>query len=91
LHRSGTAENDLDLLFARTDAQRVTMLLAALGYREARPAASDEHTGIRDFFRWDAGADRFIHVHAHFRLVVGHDRTKNIQLPVERPFLASCT
>ena len=32
--------------------------------------------GVTDFFGYDAVTNRFVHIHAHYQLVLGHDRTK---------------
>ena len=35
----------------------------------------------------DAPWGRFVHVHAHFSLVLGDDTTKNFRLPIEDAYL----
>jgi hypothetical protein len=89
IKRSASGENDLDLLVSRVDAQRFVELLDRLGYKEVRVLPEEQLPGIRDFYGYDETADRLIHVHAHFQLVLGHDLTKNYHLPIERPYLDS--
>jgi hypothetical protein len=50
-----------------------------------------EIPGIESFYGYDAYADRLVHVHAHYQLVVGDDRTKNYRLPIEDAYLDSAT
>lgn len=89
LERSATAENDLDLLVDRADASRLGLILHRLGFKEARaPRATP---GVADFYGYDGDAERFVHVHVHYQLVVGDDATKNYRLPLEDAFLASAT
>jgi thymidylate kinase len=45
--------------------------------------------GILDYYGYDPGADRLVHVHAHYQLVLGQDVTKNYHLPIERAYLGS--
>lgn len=89
LERSATAENDLDLLVDRADASRLGLILHRLGFKEARDPRTAP--GVADFYGYDSDADRFVHVHVHYQLVVGDDATKNYRLPIEDAFLASAT
>jgi thymidylate kinase len=86
--RSETGDNDLDLLVHRGDLRRFTELLSGLGFvRAHKPGASVP--GIESFYGFDAEADRLVHVHAHYQLVLGDDRTKNYRLPIESAYLDS--
>jgi thymidylate kinase len=88
LSRSESGDNDLDLLVDRADAGRFVEVLARLGFKQARPASRDQLPGIVDYYGFDRGSGRVLHVHAHYRLVVGDDMTKNYHLPLEPAFLA---
>jgi thymidylate kinase len=89
LDRSASGENDLDLLISRGDAQRFTEILYRFGFREAVVSFDKLLPGILNFFGYDAQADTFVHVHAHYHLVLGHDLAKNYHVPIEAPYLAS--
>lgn len=89
IDRSATGENDLDLLIDRRDAGRFGELLHRLGFRQARPGTSREVPGLIDHYGLDAGSGRFVHLQAHYQLVLGDDMTKNYHLPVEREYLES--
>jgi thymidylate kinase len=89
LARSATGENDLDLLVDRRDAQRFLAVLARLGFRQAVAPGGREHPGVSHHYALDAESGRFVHIHAHFMLIVGDDTTKNFRLPIEGPYLAS--
>jgi hypothetical protein len=45
--------------------------------------------GVQDYYGYDEEADKLIHVHAHYQLILGHDMTKNFRLPIEKPYLES--
>jgi thymidylate kinase len=82
-------EGDLDLLVARDDVQAFTSILYKLGFKEALPPGDQQLPGILHFYGFDAEARRFVHIHAHYQLVLGHDLTKNYHLPIEKPYLES--
>ncbi len=89
LDRSASGDNDLDLLVGRDDVQRFSEILYRLKFKGAEAPPSKQMPGVQDFFGYDSETDKFIHVHAHYQLIVGHDMTKNYHLPVERPYLES--
>ena len=91
IDRSASGENDLDLLVSRTDAQRFIEILIRLGFKEACSSNAEKLPGVRDFYGYDKKADRIIHVHAHFQLVLGNDLSKNYRIPIESPYLGSAT
>ena len=90
LHKSATGENDLDLLVHRHDGVRFIEVLARLGFRHAAAPGGRDHPGVSHHYALDAPSGRFVHVHAHFSLVLGDDTTKNFRLPIEDVYLASC-
>lgn len=90
IDRSATGDNDLDLLVHRADVRSFTEVLSRLGFvRASKPRASIP--GIESFYGHDGGTGRLVHVHAHYRLVLGDDRTKNYRLPIEDAYLDSAT
>ena len=91
LDRSWAGLNDLDLLVARTDRARFLAVLARLGFKEARLPPAREVPAVAHYYGLDRATGRLVHVHAHFRLVLGDDTTKNFWLPIETAYLASRT
>ena len=45
--------------------------------------------GVVDFLGFDLEAEKWIHVHAHFKLIIGHDMSKNYHLPIEIPYIST--
>lgn len=89
LDRAEQGETDLDLLVSRSQAREFEEILYSLGFvSAARPYVKDA-PGVVHYFGYDASAPRLLHVHAHYQLVLGHDRTKNYRLPIEEAYLAS--
>jgi len=89
LDRSASGDNDLDLLVSRRDAARFTEILFRLGFKQGKAPADKQMNGVLDYFGYDEPADKWVHVHAHYQLIMGHDMTKNFRLPLEEPYLAS--
>ncbi|MGH2679412.1 MAG: hypothetical protein ACRDG8_02850 [Actinomycetota bacterium] len=88
ISRSESGENDLDLLVARADAQRFEAILKRLGFKDTRQPVWKRLPGVYHAYGLDpTGA--FVHIHAHYQLVIGDDMTKNIHLPVEAAYVAS--
>ena len=91
LDRSLTGDNDLDLLVARGDRAGFLEVLARLGFKAAELPRAREVPAVRHYYGLDRRSGRLVHVHAHFRLVLGDDTTKNFWLPIESAYLASCS
>ncbi len=89
LDRSASGDNDLDLLVSRADAERFSEILSKLGFKQAEARPEMRMPGVLDYYGIDNEAYKFVHVHVHYQLVVGHDMTKNYRLPIERPYLDS--
>lgn len=89
LDRSAIGENDLDLLIARKDGIIFAEIVYRLGFRQSVAPRAKQLPGVVDYHGYDHSADKIVHIHAHFQLVIGHDATKNYRLPIEIPFLES--
>lgn len=87
LERSLRGETDLDLLVRRSDVQGFVEVLSRLGFKQAYSPSDRRLPGVQSYYGYDPEADKFVHIHAHYQLVLGHDRTKNYRLPVENPLL----
>lgn len=91
LHLSASGDNDLDLLVDRRSVQSFLGVLVDLGFKQARPTRRPPVPGVVHWYGLDAATGKFVHVDAQAQLVLGDDTTKNVQLPIERAYLASCT
>lgn len=89
LELSAIAETDLDLLIDRAQAWHFTRILVDAGFKQAVAPQGRRIHGIIDYFGYDELLQAFVHVHAHYQLVLGHDTSKNYRLPIEQAFLQS--
>jgi thymidylate kinase len=91
LDSSVCGENDLDFLVDRADESKFVEILKILGFKEAMNPWLGESSGIRNYYGYDRSSDKIVHVHAHFRLLLGNDLNKNYHLPLEKAYLDSST
>jgi thymidylate kinase len=72
-----------------SDLQHFREILFHLGFKECLANQLEQLPGVQNFLGYDHHGDKFVHVHAHSRLILGHDLSKNYHLPIERPYLES--
>jgi thymidylate kinase len=89
LARSASGDNDLDLLISRADETRFAEILFRLGFKQATAPVEKQMPGVLNYFAYDKDGEKWVHVHAHYQLIMGHDMTKNFRLAIERPYLQS--
>ena len=80
-------DGDLDLLVSRSDLNRFHFVMARLGFKKALVPPANDLPGIVNFYGYDSALRNFIHIHAHYQLVLGHDASKNYRLPIEKEVL----
>ncbi len=79
---------DLDLLIARADRHKAVRILTDCGFKLAPDAPGRADAAIASFLGFDPLTGALMHVHAHFRLILGPPLFKNDRLPCEAGFLA---
>ena len=81
-------DGDLDLLIARHDQHRAQAILLGRGFKLFPSVAMRDHPAILSYLGYDEPSGRLIHLHLHFRLIVGERLHKNYRLPWEESVLA---
>ncbi len=81
-------EGDLDLLIARHDQHRAQAILLGRGFKLFPSVAMRDHPAILSYLGYDEPSGRLIHLHLHFRLIVGERLHKNYRIPWETEILA---
>ena len=82
-------ETDLDLLVARDSAPLVAQVLAETGYKRMAAPSARAYIGIEDYLGMDPASGKLIHLHLHYRLVVGEKFLKGYRLPWEARLLST--
>ena len=88
-HRWATGDGDIDLLVDPSSVPTFTAVLARLGFQPAVAPPDEQIPGVESFFGYDPRIAKLLHVHAHYRLVVGRAWATQYRLPIEQPLLAS--
>lgn len=88
-HRWASGEGDIDLLVDPASAPAFTEVLGRLGFHPALAPPEEQIPGVESFFGYDPRLARLLHVHAHYRLVVGRAWATHYRLPIEQPLLAT--
>ena len=78
---------DLDVLVDAQHAGVVEPILAEHGFRRFRAHPSRRYAGVEDYLGVDEQTGRLLHLHLHYRLIVGERFFKNYHLAWERDFL----
>jgi thymidylate kinase len=81
-------QTDLDLLVARDSGGRVAGILADAGYKRMAAPEPRAYVGVEDYLGLDDSSGKLIHLHLHYRLVLGEKFLKGYRLPWEERFLA---
>jgi hypothetical protein len=81
-------EGDLDLLIARHDQHRAEAILLERGFKRFPSVAMRDHPAVLSYLGHDEPSGRLVHLHLHFRLVVGERLHKNYRIPWENEILA---
>jgi thymidylate kinase len=82
--RGGT---DLDLLVDRADATRFREMLLGWDLKPFVSAPQRQYPAVEDYLGFDRQTGALVHLHVHYRLVLGEQYTKNYVLPLEKILL----
>ena len=82
-------DGDIDLLVARQSADAFTTVLERLGFKLAVAAPDKQVPGVASYLGLDPVLGRLIHVHVHFRMVLGPAGRSHYHLAIEHAVLSS--
>jgi hypothetical protein len=88
VHLVLAGEGDLDLLIAREDQHRIAAILLQRGLKLFPSVSGRDHPAVVSFLGYDEPSGKLVHLHLHFRLVVGERLLKNYRIPWEQSVLA---
>ena len=84
-----SGEGDIDLLVDRASEAGLARVFERLGFKLALTAPSHQVPGVVSWLGPDDALRRLIHIHVHFKLVLGRAETRHYHLPIERAVLES--
>lgn len=76
-------ETDLDLLVHPADRELFDACVSRLGFIRVLSPRVKRFRGLEDFLGFDHATGSQLHLHVHYRLVLGEQRIKNHHLPLE--------
>lgn len=80
-----SGDTDLDILFSQDEFEKVNELLLKLGYHKFKTAWFVSYPYVEDYIAISKG--KIVHIHAHFRLILGESKVKSYILSWEDIFL----
>ncbi|MGH7508898.1 MAG: hypothetical protein ACREMZ_05465 [Gemmatimonadales bacterium] len=86
-HRWKSGRGDIDLLVGQDARADFRETVEELGFKPAVPAGERQMPGVESYFGLDPAVPRLLHLHVHYRLVLGQYWTTTYRLPIERPVL----
>jgi thymidylate kinase len=83
------SEGDIDLLVGSEAIPQFRSLVLDLGFKPVLPSGERQIPGVESYFGHDPAVPRPLHLHVHYRLVLGDYWRTVYRLPIERPMLES--
>jgi thymidylate kinase len=80
---------DVDLLVARRSEARFAGVLTELGFKLSIPPAEQQLPGVLSYVGLDVPTGRLVHLHVHYRLVMGGFWRTTYRVPLELTVLES--
>lgn len=87
LSESLEGKTDLDVLVDPAEEETVRKLLSELHFKLLQTAPRSNYPSIEDFVGYDAETGEIVHLHLHYRLVLGRPNLKEFRLPWEERLL----
>jgi hypothetical protein len=86
-HRWASGHGDVDLLVDREAITEFRRIVGHLGFKAAYPPGYRRIPGVESYFGHDPVVPRLLHLHVHYRLVLGDYWRPIYRIPIERPML----
>ena len=88
-HRWAAGRGDVDLLVDHAASRDFRRLVGELGFKPALCSGSRQIPGVESYFGHDPAVSRLLHLHVHYRLVVGDFWRTTYRIPIEQAVLAT--
>lgn len=91
LERSLNGKTDLDLLVHSADTAEFVNALNEFNIKKILSPPEKQFPGMEDYLGFDHETGSLIHLHVHYRLILGQKYIKNHHLPIENLIFANLT
>jgi hypothetical protein len=88
-HRWSIGEGDIDLLVDHAAGPSFRRVAEELGFKPCQPTGSRQIPGTEHYVGHDPAVSRLLHLHIHYRLLLGDYWKPVYRLPIERALLES--
>ena len=75
---------DIDILVSKDDQEEFEAVMTAFDFKRILSQPDKQFRGFEDYLGFDLKTGRFVHLHVHYRLVLGQQYIKNHRLPLEQ-------
>ncbi len=82
LEEALAGETDLDLYLPMEQRERFREILRPLGFREISIEEPFRYPSMEDYLGYDSPSGRFVHLHLHYRIILGEWNLKSMVLPL---------
>jgi hypothetical protein len=86
-HRWATGHGDVDLLVDHDGITAFREIAGRLGFKLATPPGERQIAGVESYFGHDPAVPRLLHLHVHYRLILGDYWKTAYRIPLERAIL----
>ena len=76
-------DTDLDVLVSQKCQRSCTEVLVNSGYVKLKIQVGDKYEDVEDWLGFDESTGRFIHVHLHYKMIIGKKHVKEYEFPFE--------
>lgn len=84
LEKGLKGETDLDLLIDEGDRERLQQALSKYRFIRILSHYLKQYPGMEDYLGFDSETGKLIHLHVHYKLILGQKYIKNHHLPLEK-------
>lgn len=89
LDKALAGQTDLDLLVARKDRPQFVAIISAMGFKAIRPRAWNSYPSMEDYVGLDSATGHMVHLHVHYKLILGETNVKSYHVPLETLLLSN--
>lgn len=82
-------ETDLDLLVGHDQSDRTRRLLLDSGFKRFSGHGHAKYPGVEHYIGFDEETGRLLHIHLHYRLIIGGKRLKEYRVPWSEKLLSN--